>query len=221
VIEVRGLGFSYPSGRRVFDGLDFTLREGERIGLTGPNGSGKSTLFHLIMGLIRPDEGEIRVFGKARSREEDFLEIRKLIGLLFQDSDDQLFCPTVEEDIAFGPLNLGKSHEEAREIVEETVRALGLEGIRKRITHRLSEGEKRLAALATVAAMEPRCLLLDEPTAGLDQETTGRLLDYLRDHAKTYVVSSHDREFLEASVDAVYLLEDSRVTLLRPRSPLQ
>jgi cobalt/nickel transport system ATP-binding protein len=214
LIEVRGLEFSYPSGRKVFDGLDFTLREGGRIGLTGPNGSGKSTLFHLVMGLLRPFRGEIRVFGEARAREEDFLEVRRRIGLLFQDSDDQLFCPTVEEDIAFGPLNLGKSHEEAREIVAETVRALGLEGIRKRITHRLSGGEKRLAALAAVAAMEPECLLLDEPTAGLDRETTGRLLGYLKSHVKTCVISSHDREFLEASTESVYVLRDSRVSPL-------
>jgi cobalt/nickel transport system ATP-binding protein len=216
VIEARGLEFSYPSGKKVFDGLDFSLGEGERIGLTGPNGSGKSTLFHLIMGLLRPQRGQIRVFGEARASEEDFLEVRRRIGLLFQDSDDQLFCPTVEEDIAFGPLNLGKSHEEAREVVAETVRVLGLEGIRKRITHRLSGGEKRLAALATVAAMQPECLLLDEPTAGLDRETTGRLLGYLKTHAKTFIVSSHDREFLEASVGAVYVLKGNRVAPLRP-----
>lgn len=219
MIEVRGLEFSYPSGpsgRKVFDGLDFSLGEGERIGLTGPNGSGKSTLFHLVMGLLRPQQGQIRVFGEARASEEDFLEVRRRIGLLFQDSDDQLFCPTVEEDIAFGPLNLGKSHEETRDIVAETVRALGLEGIRKRITHRLSGGEKRLAALAAVAAMQPECLLLDEPTAGLDRETTIRLLGYLKNHAKTFIISSHDREFLEASVGAVYVLKGSRVAPLRP-----
>jgi len=132
--------------------------------------------------------------------------------LLFQDSDDQLFSPTVEEDIAFGPLNLGKSHAEARGIVAETCKRLGLSGFEKRVTHRLSGGEKRLVALATVVAMNPDCFLLDEPVTGLDEETTERFLKYLEESADTYAIISHDREFLRNAVDRIYMLRDTKIT---------
>lgn len=197
VIEIEGLGFGYPHGERVLDGLDFRLEEGERVGLVGPNGSGKSTLMLLIMGLLRPGEGEIRVFGRARRTEDDFAEVRRNMGFLFQDSDDQLFCPTVEEDIAFGPLNLGKTHAEAGEIVRECAAALGISGLLKKAIHRLSGGEKRLVALATVIAMRPRCFLLDEPASGLDGEKSALLLAYLKEHAPTCLIASHDHDFLK------------------------
>jgi cobalt/nickel transport system ATP-binding protein len=212
LINIKNLSFSYPNGREIFNGLDFSLQRGEKVGLTGHNGAGKTTLFHLIMGLLKPDSGDIKIFEKVRKHEKDFLEIRQRIGLLFQDSDDQLFSPTVEEDIAFGPLNLGKSHEEARGIVAETCKRLGLSGFEKRVTHRLSGGEKRLVALATVVAMNPECFLLDEPVIGLDEETTGRFLKYLEESADTYVIISHDREFLRNAVDRIYMLRDTKIT---------
>lgn len=211
-INIKNLSFSYPLGETVFNGLNFSIRKGEKIGLTGPNGTGKTTLFHLIVGLLKPSSGEIKIFGKDRKEEKDFTEVRQRIGLLFQDSDDQLFCPTVEEDIAFGPLNRGKSHEEAKVIVKETCKRLGLNGFEKRVTHRLSSGEKRLVALATVIAMNPECFLLDEPVTGLDEETTERFLNYLKEHADTYVIITHDREFLKDAVDRIYMLKDSRIT---------
>ncbi|HEB75958.1 MAG TPA: ABC transporter ATP-binding protein [Nitrospirae bacterium] len=214
LIEIDNLGFSYPHGKRVFSGLNFSLKKGDRIGLVGPNGAGKTTLFHLIMGLLSPESGEIRVFGRARKTEEDFREVRQRIGLLFQDSDDQLFSPTVEEDIAFGPLNLGRSHEEAAAIVRETCRALGLEGFEHRVTYRLSGGEKRLVALATIVAMKPECFLLDEPTAGLDAATRERVVGYLKEHADTYMIITHAHELLPDTTDRVYRLEDGRLTPL-------
>jgi cobalt/nickel transport system ATP-binding protein len=214
IIEIKNLNFSYQNGRKVLDDLSFSLNKGERVGLTGPNGAGKTTLFHLVMGLLSPNSGEIRVFGKPRNDEEDFSEVRKKIGLLFQDSDDQLFCPTVEEDIAFGPLNLGKSHEETKAIVRYTCEQLGLKGYEKKITHRLSGGEKRLVALATVVAMNPECFLLDEPVTGLDEETTERFLKYLKEHADTYAIITHDREFLKDTVDKIYVLKDSKITVI-------
>ncbi len=191
--------------------MGFSLGKGEKIGLVGPNGAGKTTLFYLIMGLLRPDSGEIRVFGRPRADEKDFLEVRQRIGLLFQDSEDQLFCPTVEEDIAFGPLNLGKSHSEARAIVGETCERLGLKGLENKVIHRLSGGEKRLVALAAVVAMNPECYLLDEPTAGLDDRTTERFLRYLREYADTYVIITHNHEFLKNAVDRMYRLEEGRI----------
>ena len=211
MIEIRDLHFSHHHGKTVFTGLDFTLGEGERVGLVGPNGSGKTTLMHLIMGLLKPTSGEIKVFGAPRSAEEDFKEVRRRVGLLFQDSDDQLFCPTVKEDVAFGPLNLGHTHEETETIVKETLGVLGIGTLEEEVTHHLSGGERRLVALATVIAMRPECYLLDEPTEGLDSERTALLLKYLRANGKTYLISSHDRDFLRAAVDKVYGLRDGRI----------
>lgn len=211
MIEIKDLNFGYSNGSRVFDGLNFSFEKGERIGLVGPNGAGKTTLFYLIMGLLKPGAGEIRVFGRSRKNEKDFLEVRQKIGLLFQDSEDQLFCPTVEEDIAFGPLNLGKSHNEAKAIVRETCGRLGLKGFEKMVTHRLSGGEKRLVALAAVVAMNPEGYLFDEPIAGLDKATTERFLRYIREYADTYIIITHDHEFLKNAVDKIYKLEEGKI----------
>lgn len=211
MIKIKDLNFSYPNGKKVFNGLNFSLHEGEKLGLVGPNGAGKTTLFHIIMGLLKPISGSIEIFGKIRKEEKDFIEVRQRIGLLFQDSDDQLFSPTVEEDIAFGPLNLGKSHEEVRNIVKDTCEMLGLTGFEKRVTHRLSGGEKRLVSLATVVAMRPECYLLDEPFAGLDERTTERFLEYLKSHIKTCIIISHERELLKKYVDAIYVLNNSKI----------
>lgn len=211
MIKIKDLNFSYPNGKKVFNGLNFYLHEGEKLGLVGPNGAGKTTLFHIIMGLLKPISGSIEIFGKIRKEEKDFIEVRQRIGLLFQDSDDQLFSPTVEEDIAFGPLNLGKSHEEVRNIVKDTCEMLGLTGFEKRVTHRLSGGEKRLVSLATVVAMRPECYLLDEPFAGLDERTTERFLEYLKSHIKTCIIISHERELLKKYVDAIYVLNNSKI----------
>jgi cobalt/nickel transport system ATP-binding protein len=214
MINIGNLHFGYQNGKEVFHGLNFTLHEKERIGLVGPNGSGKTTLFHLIMGLLKPSAGRIEIFHKIRSTENDFTEVRQRIGFLFQESDDQLFCPTVEEDISFGPLNLGKSHDEALLIVRETCEKLGLSGYEKRVTHRLSGGEKRLVALATVVAMHPECYLFDEPTTGLDDKTTGRFLDYLHNYTDTYIIITHNRELLTHAVDKVYTLDNGSLRLL-------
>ncbi|MDQ7781600.1 MAG: ABC transporter ATP-binding protein [Desulfomonilaceae bacterium] len=205
MIRLRNIRFRYNS-RYVLDGLDFSVNPGDRVGLVGPNGSGKTTLCHIIMGLLAPDSGEVEVFGKLRKSEADFREIRGRIGFLFQDADDQLFCPTVLEDVAFGPLNMGKTPEEAKGIVHETLRSLHLEGLADRVTYRLSGGEKRLVSLATVLAMDPEILIFDEPTAGLDEETTERLISILNDSDLTYVLISHDRDFVSRTTNTVYQL---------------
>lgn len=171
------------------------LNEGERIGLTGPNGAGKSTLLHLIVGLLKPEAGQVKVFGTPRVSESDFHSVRQRVGLVFQDPDDQLFCPTVAEDIAFGPLNLGRSQDEALSIVERTLERLALSSLRDRITHQLSGGEKRLVSLATVLAMEPSVLLLDEPTNALDEPARENLIRILNDLPQAMVVVTHDADF--------------------------
>ncbi len=211
MINIKNLNFGYTNGKKLFNNLNFSLKKGDRIGLIGPNGAGKTTLLHLIMGLLKPDSGDIEIFGKLRRDERDFVEVRQRIGLLFQDSDDQLFCPTVEEDIAFGPLNLGKSHEEARIIVKETCEKLGLTGYEKKVTHKLSGGEKRLVALATIVAMHPECYLLDEPATGLDGDTTNRLLNYLKENTHTYLIITHDLKFLKNVAEKIYLLREGSV----------
>ncbi|MDI6725975.1 MAG: ABC transporter ATP-binding protein [Smithellaceae bacterium] len=219
MIELRGVNFRYPEGKVIFSDFSFTLNRGDRIGLIGNNGSGKTTLLRLIMGLLKPDGGDIEILGSPRKADADFLEVRRRIGLLFQDADDQLFCPSVEEDIAFGPLNLGKTNAEAREMVKHACQVLGINGLEKKITYRLSGGEKRLVALATLVAMNPECYLLDEPTAGLDEATSGRFLGYLRESVETCLIISHDQNFLTRAVDRVYAVRDGSLLPLERGRP--
>lgn len=197
MIHLEDICFGYPGCPSVLDKLNLLFYGGERMGLMGSNGSGKTTLFHIIMGLLKPSSGRIEIMGRPVKEEKDFREVRKTIGLLFQDADDQLFSPTVLEDVAFGPLNLGKSQDEAKGIAVRTLESLGLAGFEDRITHKLSGGEKRLVSLATVLAMEPGVLLLDEPTTGLDEATEERLVDILKGLDVSYILVSHDMDFLK------------------------
>ncbi len=213
LINLEGISFKYPGGPMVLRDLDFKLSRGNRIGLIAPNGSGKTTLFHIIMGLLKPFSGKLEIFGKLVREEKDFADVRRKIGLLFQDADDQLFSPTVLEDVAFGPLNLGKSKGEAIEIARRTLNFLGLYGFEDRITFKLSGGEKRLVSLATVLAMEPEILLLDEPINGLDMKTKAKLTEVLSGLDLSYILISHDFDFLAETADAVYTMEDGRIRL--------
>jgi cobalt/nickel transport system ATP-binding protein len=210
MIRLKDIHFRYNS-HYVLDGLDFALDQGDRVGLIGPNGSGKTTLCHIIMGLSFPESGTVEVFGKNRIKEADFAEIRGRLGFLFQDADDQLFCPTVLEDVAFGPLNMGKTPEEARRIVSETLAALKLEGFEDRITYKLSGGEKRLVSLATVLAMEPEVLILDEPTSGLDETTIERIIDVLNGLQLSYIVISHDKDFVNQTTNKLFRIAKGKV----------
>ena len=142
LIHLNGISFAYDGGPNVLDELDFTFDRSQRAALVGPNGSGKTTLFHIVMGLLKPTAGRVEILGKLRAAEADFRQVRPKIGFVFQDADDQLFCPTVAEDVAFGPLNLGMSHEQTKTIVRETLERLGLAGFEDRITYKLSGGEK-------------------------------------------------------------------------------
>ena len=207
MIEFRDVSFSYPNGMKVFDKMNFHLERGERIGIVGPNGSGKTTLLHLIVGLLKPDAGEIIVLGKPRKTEKDFREVRKRVGLLFQDPEDQLFCPTVAEDVAFGPLNLRIPKDEVHRIVKRTLEEVGLEGFEDRVTYNLSGGEKKLVSLATLFAMNPEVLLLDEPTAGLDENATEKIERILKEKAETYIIVSHYRDVLEKTTNQIYRME--------------
>ena len=201
LIELQNITFTYPGAPHpVFQAFNYQLLPGEHIGFIGPNGSGKTTLLHLIMGLLRPQVGSIVIFGQEVKKEKDFVEVRQKVGMLFQNADDQLFCPTVLEDVAFGPLNLGKTPDEAIGIARETMERLGLHGFEDRVTYKLSGGEKKLVSLATVLAMQPRLLLLDEPTAGLDEATKHRLIHILTDLDIAFMVVSHEDDFLNHTV---------------------
>jgi cobalt/nickel transport system ATP-binding protein len=219
LINLENLSFSYNGRAPAVENVSFQLSGKEKVGLVGPNGSGKTTLFLLTMGLIRPSSGKIELFGKRMEREEDFREVRQRIGLLFQDADDQLFCPTVLEDVAFGPLNQGKSGTDARKIAGETLNSLGLDGFEDRVTHKLSGGEKRLVSLATVLAMKPEILLLDEPTTGLDTETTGRLVSILENLGLSYILISHDMDFIVQTTAKVYAMVNGRLSSEREVVP--
>lgn len=211
LIDLKNISFSYPGGKPVFQDLSLRLHEKERVGLIGPNGSGKTTLFHLIMGLLRPSSGTLKVFGKELVDKNDFISVRQQIGLLFQDADDQLFSPTVLEDVAFGPLNQGKSIKEAKKIAREVLLSLGLEELEDRITYKLSGGEKKLVSLATVLAMKPRVLLLDEPTTALDTETTIKIIDILENIDISYIFISHNMDFIKRTTDKVLGLIDGKI----------
>jgi cobalt/nickel transport system ATP-binding protein len=205
------LSFHYTPQRRVLVDCDFRLSAGQRVALLGPNGSGKSTLLHLAVGLLRPQSGMIVAFGQPRRCEADFHEVRRRAGLLFQDSDDQLFCPTVAEDVAFGPLNLRRARDEVRRVVAETLASVGLAGYEERITYRLSGGEKRLVALATVLAMQPDVLLLDEPTGGLDETATERVIGLLTRLPQAMLLVAHDRDFLREIAQSAVRLTGGRL----------
>ncbi len=214
IIHLDGVSFKFQGAHRnVIENLDLEFYEGSRMGLIAPNGSGKTTLFHIIMGLLKPYEGSIEIFGNPMAREKDFEIVRRRIGLLFQDADDQLFSPTVLEDVAFGPLNLGKSKEEAIEISRRTLAFLGLKDFEDRITFKLSGGEKRMVSLATVLAMEPEVLLLDEPTAGLDSDTREKLISTLNNLDLSCIVISHEFDFVTAVTENIYKMENGRIFL--------
>lgn len=212
IIKLENISYAYPGSEiLVLRNLNLEINRGDRIGMIAPNGSGKTTLLHTIMGLCIPESGSIRIFGKELKEEKDFIPLRSRIGLLFQDSDDQLFCPTVVDDVAFGPLNLGYSKAEALDIAQKTLDRLGIRAFEDKITHRLSGGQKRLVALAAVLAMDPEVLLLDEPTAGLDAKVKDELIAILNQLEISYFVISHEFDFVSAVTDKIYSMENGRI----------
>ena len=204
IMDLKDICYAYHGVDDVLSHVNFSLHADERMGLIGGNGSGKSTFLHIIIGILRAHSGEMTIFGERVRTEQDFFRVRQRGGLLFQNSDDQLFSPTVLEDVAFGPLNLGKEPEEACEIARQTLTDLHLSGFEDRVTHTLSGGEKKLVALATILAMQPEILLLDEPTSGLDESTKNRLTEILGSLAISYIIVSHEYEFLISNTDTIY-----------------
>lgn len=202
-LEVHNLHYRYPDGSEALRGINFTVAEGECVGLIGPNGAGKSTLLLHLNGILpeKPD-GAVRVFGQT-----DLPSMRRGVGLLFQDPDDQLFCATVGEDVAFGPQQLGLP----ATVVAEALAEVGLSGFEKRSPHHLSHGEKRRACLAGILACQPRVLVLDEPTADLDPRGRRELKALLRQLPVTKVIATHDLELVAEICSRVVVLDRGNV----------
>jgi len=208
-IEVENLRFSYPDRQEVLRGISFIISPGEKAALVGPNGAGKSTLVLHLNGILR-GEGEVRVCGVPIT-QANIGQVRASVGLVFQDPDDQLFSPTVFEDVAFGPLYMGLPEEEVRERVKRALSAVGMLGFEERISHHLSGGEKKAIAIATVLAMEPEILVLDEPTAGLDPRNRRRLIHLLRDLPQTMLVSTHDILMVAELFPRTMVIDEGRI----------
>lgn len=209
-VQINDLRFTYPDGRTALSGLDLSIGVGERVALLGPNGAGKTTLALHLNGILRASGGEISIAG-LELEDENLPEIRRRVGLVFQDSNDQLFMPSVREDVAFGPANLGLGGEELEARVIAALGAVdGLE-FADRPPHHLSGGEKRRAALATVLAMEPDILVFDEPSAGLDPAGRRELIETLRRLPMTQILITHDMPLALELCSRAVIVNDGRV----------
>jgi len=212
VIELKDVGYAYPDGFVAINGVNLWVIKGERLAIVGPNGAGKSTLLMIMSGLFSPSKGNVYVFGKAATESN---RIRKSVGVVFQDPDDQLFCPTLSEDVAFGPLNFGLQKEHVSARVADALRVMRLERYKDKPPHHLSAGEKKKAALATVLAMQPEILLLDEPTANLDprsrHELEGILHELCKNPNMTLIIATHDTNFLPGLVDRALVLNTGHI----------
>jgi cobalt/nickel transport system ATP-binding protein len=193
-LEVSDLSFSYPDGHQALRDVELHVHHGERVALLGPNGAGKTTLLLHLNGILRPSSGTVRVAGLEIS-DESVLEVRRRVGLVFQDPDDQLFMPTVGQDVAFGPANFGVEGIELDNLVIEALTAVSMLDAVERAPHHLSYGERRRVAIATVLAMKPEVIVLDEPTSNLDPASRRELVDVLRHLPITQLVVTHDLPF--------------------------
>lgn len=208
-IEIESLSYSYPDGQQALKDINLTIGVGESVALIGPNGAGKSTLLLHLNGILRSD-GRVRVLGMPLE-EKNLKWVRSKMGLVFQDPEDQLFSPTVFDDVAFGPINMGYSEDEVRRRVGEALEGVGMEGYEKRSPHHLSVGEKKRIAIATILSMKPEILVIDEPTANLDPRAKWELIELLRGLPITKIVASHDLELVEALCQRIILLDEGKV----------
>jgi cobalt/nickel transport system ATP-binding protein len=208
IVTVIDVKFSYPAGVSALHGVSFDVKQGERVALLGPNGSGKSTLILLIAGLLTPKSGEIRVFGQ-KTTSKDFQKFRSRIGIVFQDPDDQLFTPSVIEDVEYGPKNLKLPNQDVHERSAHVLEKMGITHLKDRPPHRLSFGEKKKVSLATALVLKPELLILDEPTANLDLVSRRGLIDTLNELSRagtTIIVSTHDAEAIPELADRIVVI---------------
>ena len=210
MIEFQNVSFAYEKDRPVLRELSFRIGDGEAVGLIGANGAGKSTVMKLLLGLIAPTEGSILVDG-IRVGKKSLPEIRRKLGFVLQNSDNQMFMPTVYEDMIFAPLNYGLSREEAERRVDTALERLGMQELKHRHNHRISGGEKRMAAIATILAMEPEAVLMDEPSSALDPCNRRRVINIIRELPQTKLITSHDLDMILDTCERVILLSGGRI----------
>ncbi|MCZ7604865.1 MAG: energy-coupling factor ABC transporter ATP-binding protein [Planctomycetota bacterium] len=210
VIEIRGLEFNYPDGRNALRGVDLAVHAGERVALLGANGAGKSTLLLQLVGILKPKAGSIHVCGLELSRR-NVREVRRKLGLVFQIPDDQLFCTTLYDDVAFGPRNLGVPEKEVDSRVAKALRDVGLPGFEDRMAFHLSPGEKKRASIATVLSMDAECLALDEPTSMLDPRARREIGELLKSLPQTQLIVTHDLELARNVCTRAVIMDAGRV----------
>ena len=212
MLEVKNLKYSYNSDYQALKGVSLKIEKGEMVALLGKNGAGKSTLFLHLNGIYEPDEGQVFIDGEElKYDKKSLLKFRQKVGIVFQNPDDQIFAPTVEEDVAFGPLNLGLSMEEVQDRVEEALDRVGMSGFEKTAPHHLSGGQKKRVAIAGILAMKPEVMVLDEPTAGLDPQGVvdlSILLNELNDEGITIVISTHEVDLVPNYAKRVFVMVD-------------
>ncbi len=226
MIEFQHVSFAYEKDRPVLQDLSFRIDKGEAVGLIGANGAGKSSVMKLLLGLLQ-GEGKILVDG-VEVRKDTLAEIRRKLGFVLQNSDNQMFMPTVYEDMMFAPLNYMLTREEAEARVDAVLARLHLEHLKHRYNHKISGGEKRMAAIATVLAMEPEAVLMDEPTSALDPYNRRIVINTIRELDQTRIITSHDLDMILDTCDRVILLSEGRIVadgkasvLLRDRELLE
>lgn len=214
-LSTENLSFTYPDGTQALKNINIEIEKGEKVAIIGPNGAGKSTLFSHFNGLTEPTSGCVKIEGKAISFEKDeLLKVRQKVGIVFQDPNDQLFAPTVKEDIAFGPMNLGLSYDEVEKRVEDALKMVGMENYEDKTPHHLSGGQQKRIAIAGIIAMKPEIMILDEPTAGLDPDGVEKVLNIMNQLNKegmTLIISSHDIDMISKYADKIFILYNGEI----------
>ena len=214
-LETKDLSFTYPDGTHALKNINIQIKKGEKIAIMGPNGAGKSTLFSHFNGLTEPTSGHVEIEGeKIIYKREELLKVRQKVGIVFQDPNDQLFAPTVKEDVAFGPMNLGLEYDEVEKRIKESLEMVGMSGFEDKTPHHLSGGQQKRVAIAGIIAMRPDIMILDEPTAGLDPEGVDKvlnILDELNNEGISIVISSHDIEMVNEFADKIFVLYNGEI----------
>ena len=214
-LETKNLSFTYPDGTKALKNVNLKIKKGEKIAIMGPNGAGKSTLFSHFNGLSEPTSGHVEIESEKIIFERDeLLKVRQKVGIVFQDPNDQLFAPTVKEDVAFGPMNLGLEYEEVERRIKESLEMVGMAGFEEKTPHHLSGGQQKRVAIAGIIAMRPDIMILDEPTAGLDPEGVDKVLNILNklnEEGMSIVISSHDIEMVNHFADKIFVLYDGEI----------
>lgn len=214
-LSTKNLSYTYPDGTHALKNVNMEIRKGEKVAIMGPNGAGKSTLFSHFNGLTQPTSGHVEIDEKTIEYDrESLMEVRQKVGIVFQDPNDQLFAPTVKEDVAFGPMNLGLDYDEVERRVSEALEMVGMENYRDKTPHHLSGGQQKRVAIAGIIAMRPEIMILDEPTAGLDPEGVEKvlkILDELNNEGMSIVISSHDIEMVNEFAEKIFVLNEGEI----------